>query len=59
VDRALADHPSEAARFRAGEAKLQGFFVGAVMRATGGTADPAVVQRLFREKAAAGASSSA
>ncbi|HUP00563.1 MAG TPA: glutamine--tRNA ligase, partial [Gemmatimonadota bacterium] len=59
VDRALADHPAEAARFRAGEAKLQGFFVGAVMRATGGTADPAVVQRLLREKGDAGAPSSA
>jgi len=58
VDRALAAHPAEAERFRAGEAKLQGFFVGVVMRDTGGKADPTVVQRLLREKAAAGAASS-
>jgi glutaminyl-tRNA synthetase len=51
IDRVLAEHPAEAERFRGGEAKLRGFFVGQVMRATGGKADPAAVQRLLAERA--------
>ena len=51
VDRVFAEHPAEAERFRGGEAKLRGFFVGQVMRATGGKAEPAVVQRLLGERA--------
>ncbi|PSQ68843.1 MAG: hypothetical protein BRD29_02830 [Bacteroidetes bacterium QH_2_67_10] len=38
--RSVADeHPEEAARYRAGETKLLGFFMGRLMEATGGTAD--------------------
>jgi aspartyl-tRNA(Asn)/glutamyl-tRNA(Gln) amidotransferase subunit B len=51
VDDALAAHPVEADRLRAGEAKLIGFFTGAVMRASGGQADPERVQALLRERA--------
>lgn len=51
VDEALAAHPEEADRLRAGEGKLIGFFVGAVMRASGGQADPERVQALLRERA--------
>ncbi len=40
VDAVLADHPDEVARFRRGEAKLLGFFVGQVMKRSGGSADP-------------------
>jgi glutaminyl-tRNA synthetase len=54
VDRALADHPAEAARLRAGEVKLQGFFVGQVMRATSGKANPDLVQRLLRGRSREG-----
>lgn len=35
-------HPKEAERFRGGEEKLMGFFVGGVMKATGGKANPKV-----------------
>jgi glutaminyl-tRNA synthetase len=47
VARVLAAHPGEAERFRGGEAKLTGFFVGQVMRETGGTADPQKVRELL------------
>lgn len=35
-------HPEEAERFRSGEEKLMGFFVGGVMKETGGKANPKV-----------------
>jgi glutaminyl-tRNA synthetase len=54
VERVLSEHPEEAARLRAGEAKLQGFFVGRVMRVTGGKANPELVNRLLRDRASGG-----
>jgi aspartyl-tRNA(Asn)/glutamyl-tRNA(Gln) amidotransferase subunit B len=50
VDRVFAEHPDEAERFRNGEAKLKGFFVGQVMKATGGKANPALVQQLLGKR---------
>jgi len=50
IDTVLAQHPDEAARYAAGEAKLHGFFVGQVMRATRGKAAPELVNRLLRER---------
>ena len=44
VDEVIAAHPGEVARFRAGEAKLMGFFVGQVMKKSQGKADPKGVQ---------------
>ncbi len=44
----LADHPTEVAAFCAGKASLLGFFVGKVMKATGGKAQPQVVQEIVR-----------
>jgi aspartyl-tRNA(Asn)/glutamyl-tRNA(Gln) amidotransferase subunit B len=48
----LATHPAEMERFRGGETKLIGFFVGAVMKKTGGKANPKgvneILQRLLR-----------
>ncbi len=52
VDRVVADHPAEWARFRDGEAKLVGFFVGKVMAATGGQADGKAVTARLRHLAA-------
>ncbi|MFA7461147.1 MAG: glutamine--tRNA ligase/YqeY domain fusion protein, partial [Trueperaceae bacterium] len=46
VNDAVAAHPDELAAYRSGKKGLQGFFVGQVMRATGGRADPKLVQRL-------------
>jgi aspartyl-tRNA(Asn)/glutamyl-tRNA(Gln) amidotransferase subunit B len=51
VDRALAAHPAELERMRGGEDRLVGFFVGQVMRETGGRADPRIVGDLVRQKA--------
>jgi len=49
----LGAHPTELAAFRGGKLGLKGFFVGQVMRATGGRADPESVQRLLDEVLAA------
>ncbi|ADC89197.1 glutamyl-tRNA(Gln) amidotransferase, B subunit [Thermocrinis albus DSM 14484] len=45
----LASFPSEADRLRKGEEKLLSFFVGQVMKATKGKANPQVVQKILRE----------
>jgi len=50
VARLLAEHPDEAARYRAGKVQLFGWFVGQVMRETRGKANPGVVQQLLKEK---------
>jgi len=42
--------PAEVERFRGGEGKLLGFFMGEVMKASGGKADPKEVNRLLRER---------
>ena len=52
VDAALAEHPDEVARYRAGEHKLFGFFVGQAMRRAGRAADPKAVQALLRDRLA-------
>jgi aspartyl-tRNA(Asn)/glutamyl-tRNA(Gln) amidotransferase subunit B len=50
VDDVLAGSPGEVERFKGGEAKLMGFFVGQVMKATKGKANPKVVNELLRKK---------
>ena len=50
VDDVLAAHPDELARYRAGRTRLFRFFVGKVMEATGGRADPRRLDRLLRER---------
>ncbi|MFO8149069.1 MAG: glutamine--tRNA ligase/YqeY domain fusion protein [Trueperaceae bacterium] len=51
---AVAAHPAEAAAFRGGKQALVGFFVGQVMRATGGRADPRAAQAAVRAALAEG-----
>jgi aspartyl-tRNA(Asn)/glutamyl-tRNA(Gln) amidotransferase subunit B len=46
--RAVESHPDEVARFRGGNTKLLGFFVGSVMKETGGKANPKVVNEILR-----------
>ena len=48
VAETVASHPAQAADYRAGKAKLLGFFVGQVMKATGGKANPRQVNALLR-----------
>jgi glutaminyl-tRNA synthetase len=50
VDEALAAHGPEVARYRAGEKKLLGVLLGAVMRRTGGAADAAAVREVLVSK---------
>ncbi len=50
VDMILEKNHEEVGRFRAGDAKLMGFFVGQVMKETGGRANPKIVNELLRKK---------
>ncbi len=50
VDDVLAKSASEVERFRAGDEKLMGFFVGQVMKATKGKANPKMLNDLLKEK---------
>ncbi len=49
IDALIADNAGKVAAYRGGRTKLLGFFVGGVMRATRGKADPGAVNRLLRE----------
>jgi aspartyl-tRNA(Asn)/glutamyl-tRNA(Gln) amidotransferase subunit B len=51
VDGLITEHPDEWARFREGDPKIGGFFVGKVMKATQGQADGKVVNDLLRQRA--------
>ena len=46
--RVIAGHPEELARYRGGDKKLLGFFVGAVMKETGGKANPKGANEILR-----------
>ena len=52
VDGILSEHSEDVADYRAGKIKLLGFFMGQVMRATQGKANPKLVNELLREKLA-------
>ena len=49
VAEVVAAHPQQAEQFRAGRDKVLGFFVGKVMAATGGKANPQQASALLRE----------
>jgi aspartyl-tRNA(Asn)/glutamyl-tRNA(Gln) amidotransferase subunit B len=50
VDEAIAANPDVVEKLRGGNQGVLGFLVGQVMKATGGTANPKVVQELLRER---------
>ena len=50
VAEVLAAHPDQVAAYRGGKEGLLGFFVGQVMKATGGKANARVVSELVRER---------
>jgi aspartyl-tRNA(Asn)/glutamyl-tRNA(Gln) amidotransferase subunit B len=52
VDEIIASHPMQAEQFRAGKQQLFGFFVGQVMKATGGKANPQHINELLKKKLA-------
>ena len=50
IDQVLTAHPGQVAAYRAGKSALKGFFVGQVMKATSGRANPALLQQLLSER---------
>ncbi|HWK52527.1 MAG TPA: Asp-tRNA(Asn)/Glu-tRNA(Gln) amidotransferase subunit GatB [Steroidobacter sp.] len=53
IDEVMAANPKQLADYRSGKDKLFGFFVGQVMKVTGGKANPAQVNDLLKKKLAA------
>ncbi len=47
VEEVLANHPAEVEKYKAGNQKLMGFFVGQVMKATKGKANPKLVNKIL------------
>lgn len=45
----FGQHPNEVARFKSGEMQLTGFFMGQIMKVSGGKADPKAVNQLLRQ----------
>jgi aspartyl-tRNA(Asn)/glutamyl-tRNA(Gln) amidotransferase subunit B len=52
IDAIMAANPKQLADYRSGKDKLFGFFVGQVMKATGGKANPAMLNDLLKTKLA-------
>jgi len=50
IDEVIAANPGQVEQYRGGKDKLIGFFVGQVMKATGGKANPGVVNKLLKPK---------
>jgi aspartyl-tRNA(Asn)/glutamyl-tRNA(Gln) amidotransferase subunit B len=50
IEAVIKANPENLERYRSGKDKLFGFFVGEVMKATKGQANPAAVNKLLKEK---------
>ncbi|MES2985049.1 MAG: Asp-tRNA(Asn)/Glu-tRNA(Gln) amidotransferase subunit GatB [Pseudomonadota bacterium] len=50
IDAVMAENADKLAEYRSGKDKLFGFFVGQVMKATGGKANPAMLNDLLKKK---------
>ncbi|MEE9254562.1 MAG: Asp-tRNA(Asn)/Glu-tRNA(Gln) amidotransferase GatCAB subunit B, partial [Pseudomonadales bacterium] len=50
VAEVIANNPKQVDQFRAGRDRVLGFFVGQIMKATQGKANPKQVNELLREK---------
>ncbi len=50
IDEILAAFPDELAKYRAGRTNLKGFFVGQVMKKSGGKADPKLTNQILEKK---------
>jgi aspartyl-tRNA(Asn)/glutamyl-tRNA(Gln) amidotransferase subunit B len=50
IEQLIALHPAQARQYRAGRTRLIDFFLGRLMKATGGTAEPQQARKLLREK---------
>ncbi len=52
VDEVIAANPNQVAEYRGGKEKLMGFFVGQVMKASQGKANPGLANQLLKKKLA-------
>jgi aspartyl-tRNA(Asn)/glutamyl-tRNA(Gln) amidotransferase subunit B len=52
IDQVLAQNADKVAEYRSGKEKLFGFFIGQVMKATAGKANPAMLNELLKKKLA-------
>jgi aspartyl-tRNA(Asn)/glutamyl-tRNA(Gln) amidotransferase subunit B len=50
IDALIAANPRQVEQFKAGKTNIMGFFVGQVMRSTGGQANPALLNQLVNKK---------
>jgi aspartyl-tRNA(Asn)/glutamyl-tRNA(Gln) amidotransferase subunit B len=50
IDEVIAAHPKELEQYRSGKTKLQGFFVGQIMKKTSGRADPKLTNQILNNK---------
>ena len=50
IERAIAANPKELEKYRSGKTSLKGFFVGKVLKETGGRADPQLTNELLDKK---------
>jgi len=54
VDEAIAENPGPVEQFRGGKEGILGFLVGQVMKKSGGSANPTVVNELLRQRLSSG-----
>jgi len=52
IDKIMAENPDKVEDFRGGKDKLMGWFVGRVMKATQGKANPGMVSEILKKKLA-------
>jgi glutaminyl-tRNA synthetase len=50
IDEVIAKNPDNVQKYKEGNSKLFGFFVGQVLKATGGKANPKVVNELVKRE---------
>ncbi len=50
IDEVIAANPSQVEQYKSGKVGLLGFFVGSVMKATGGKANPSTVNEMMKQK---------
>lgn len=50
IDQIILDNPGQVEQFKSGKDKLFGFFVGQVMKATNGQANPELANKILKEK---------
>jgi aspartyl-tRNA(Asn)/glutamyl-tRNA(Gln) amidotransferase subunit B len=50
IDKVVVDNPDKVKEYKSGKEKLFGFFVGQVMKASNGTANPQLVNDILKKK---------